>query len=113
AMIFAAAVAGAQEQPAQPPAGATPATPETPSATPGVQSVTVVDVTELPQNVQSQVDEVVAQGGEEELRKLRSSVDASPQATSALQAKGLTSQHVVAISMSQDGALTLITKKPG
>ena len=110
AVMFAAA-ASAQEQPTQPPTS-TPAAPETPSAAPSVQSVRVVDVTELPENTQAQIDQVVAQGGEAELQKLRSSVDPSPQAKSALQAKGLTSAHVIAASMSQDGALTLITKKP-
>ncbi|MBS3649051.1 hypothetical protein KEU06_10570 [Pseudaminobacter sp. 19-2017] len=110
ALMFAAG-ASAQEQPTQPPAS-TPAAPEAPSAAPSIQSVTVVDVTELPESTQRQVDQVVAQGGETELQNLRSSVDSSPQAKSALEAKGLTSAHVIAASMSQDGALTLVTKKP-
>ncbi|MGB3389300.1 MAG: hypothetical protein WBA88_15080 [Pseudaminobacter sp.] len=112
AAIMFAAAASAQEQPAQPPASAAPTAPEAPSAAPSIQSVTVVDITELPENTQTQIDQVVAQGGEAELQKLRSSVDSSPQAKSALEAKGLTSEHVIAASMSQDGALTLITKKP-
>lgn len=118
AMMFAAA-ANAQEQPAQSPAAPTPATPQAPAAAPeapatapSIQSVTVVDIKELPENTQTQIDQVVAQGGEAQLQQLRSSVDSSPQAKSALEAKGLTSAHVVAASMSQDGALTLITKKP-
>ncbi|MBS3652586.1 hypothetical protein KEU06_28835 [Pseudaminobacter sp. 19-2017] len=111
AAVMFAAGASAQEQPIQPPAS-TPAAPEAPSTAPSIQSVTVVDVTELPESTQKQIDQVVAQGGEAELQNLRSSVDSSPQAKSALEAKGLTSAHVIAASMSQDGALTLVTKKP-
>lgn len=111
ALMFAAS-AGAQEQPAQPPVATTPATPQAPSTAPSIQSVTVVDVTELPETTQTQIDQVVEQGGEDGLKKLRSSVDTSPEAKAALEAKGLTSAHVVAASMTQEGVLTLITKKP-
>jgi hypothetical protein len=55
----------------------------------------------------------VAQRGEADLQKLRSSIDATPEIKSALEAKGLTSAQVIAASMSPEGALTLVTKKAG
>jgi hypothetical protein len=95
--------------PAQPPAAAT----EAPSAAPAIQSVSIVDMTELPETTQKQVEDVVAQRGEADLQQLRSSIDATPEIKSALEAKGLTSAQVIAASMSPEGALTLVTKKAG
>ena len=95
--------------PAQPPAAAT----EAPAPAPAIQSVSIVDMTELPEATQKQVEDVVAQRGESDLQKLRSSIDATPQIKSALEAKGLTSAQVIAASMSPEGALTLVTKKAG
>ncbi len=82
-----------------------------PPATPGIQSIDVVDVEQLPEETQTQVNEVVAERGEDNLQKLRQSIDANPEIKSALEAKGLTSAHVIAASMTPQGALTLITKK--
>jgi hypothetical protein len=101
------------EAPVQPPAQA-PAQP--PAAVPeagatSIKSVNVVDITELPADTQKQVSEVVAQRGDDNLQRLRSSIDGMPQLKSALEAKGVTSAQVIAASMSPDGALTLITKK--
>jgi len=97
------------QAPAQPPAAA----PAPPSAAPtGIKSVTVVDVQELPEATQKQVNDIVAQRGDADLQQLRSSIDTTPEIKSALEAKGLTSAHVIAASMSPDGALTL-TRKAG
>ena len=68
---------------------------------------------ELPEDTQTKVNEVVAQRGEEGLQKLRTSIEATPEIKSALEAKGLTPAHVIAASMGSGGALTLITKKSG
>ena len=107
-----AAAANAQTQttpaPAQPPAAA----PESPSAgAPAIQSVNIVDMAELPAETQTKVNEVVAERGEDGLQKLRTSIEATPQIKTALEAKGLTPAHVIAASMGSGGALTLITKK--
>jgi hypothetical protein len=117
-LAFAAATgahAQSTQTPAQPPATAPaqpPAAPEAPAAaTPEIKSVTVVDIQELPEATQKQVNEVVQQRGTEQLDRLRTSIDGMPQLKSALEAKGLTSAQVIAASMSEDGALTLITKK--
>ena len=96
--------------PAQPPAAA----PEAPAAqAPAIQSVNIVDMAELPEDTQTKVNEVVAERGEEGLQKLRTSIEATPEIKSALEAKGLTPAHVIAASMGSGGALTLITKKSG
>ena len=108
-----AATANAQEAPAaQPPAQAPSTAPEAPGAAQTqIRSVNIIDMTELPEATQTQVNEVVAQGGEASLQQLRTTIDANPDIKSALEAKGLTSAHVIAASMGPEGALTLVTKK--
>jgi 3-methyladenine DNA glycosylase AlkD len=59
--------------------------------------------------VRSKVENVAAQTSEDDLRSLRSSIDATPEAASALKAKGLTSSQVVAINIA-DGVLTLFAR---
>jgi len=58
--------------------------------------------------VRAKVDEVVAQTSED-LQSLRKSIGATPEAASALKAKGLSSSHVVAINIA-DGVLTIFAK---
>jgi len=91
------------QPPSQPPVS-------TPDA-PKVERFNVVDVSELPQDTQKQVEQVVAQAGNDNLQQMRSTIDATPEAKAALAAKGATSAQVVATSMAKDGTLTLITKK--
>lgn len=115
ASLMLAGAASAQQQPApQPapsPATPAPATPQAQPAVPTIQSVNIVDITELPKDTQTQVKQVIAQRGDDGLKKLRSSIDATPKVKSALEAKGMSSAQVVAASMEPNGALTLITKK--
>lgn len=109
-LIFAHAANAQQQTPVQPPA-TTPA-PAAPEATAtAIKTVTVVDIKELPEATQTQVTAIVAQHSEDDLKKLRSSIDATQPAKSALEAKGLTSAQVIAASLTQDGALTLVTRK--
>lgn len=127
-LAFAAAPAFAQSAaPADPsppreaaPPAVQPATPQSQApaeAAPGVpaiQSISVVDFTELPAETQGQVDKLSKERGEEELVKLRSTLDSVPQISSALKEKGFTSADVVVASLSPNGALTLVTRKqPG
>lgn len=116
AALMLASAASAQQQPAPAPAApaqSAPAAPEAQSGVPEIQSVSVVDITELPETTQTQVNELVSQRSDEDLQKLRSSIDATPKVKSALEAKGLSSAQVIAATMGNDGALTLITKKAG
>lgn len=98
-----------QPAPESPPAAA----PQKPAAPPAIQSVNVVDITELPEETQSQVNQLVAQRGETEMQKLRSAIDAAPNIKSALEAKGLSSTHVLIAQMNPNGQLTLVTRKAG
>jgi hypothetical protein len=66
---------------------------------------------QLPPETKTQVDAFVAKQGNDGLQKLRQSIDSTPEAKSALQQKGMTSQQVVAASLDDNGTLTLITKK--
>jgi hypothetical protein len=73
-----------------------------------IRSIQVVDVKDLNPVVRSKV-EVVAQTSKEDMQSLRNSIDATPEAASALKAKGLSSSQVVAINIA-DGVLTLFAK---
>ena len=115
ASLMLASVASAQQQPTPQPAPApTAPAPAAPKAqAPAIQSVNIVDIKELPAATQTEVNQIVAQRGDAGLQKLRSSIDATPEVKSAMDAKGVTSAQVIAASMEPNGALTLITKKAG
>jgi len=93
--------------------GAAPSQPEaqTPPAESStvIRSIQVVDVKDLKPTVRSKIDEIVAQTSEKDIQALRKSIDATPEAASALKAKGLSSAQVVAINIA-DGVLTLFAK---
>jgi hypothetical protein len=74
-----------------------------------IRSIQVVDIKDLKPELRSKVDEVVAHTSDEDMQSLRRAIDSTPEAASALKAKGLSSLHVVAIGVA-DGVLTLITK---
>lgn len=100
--------AHAQEAPAPQSPSQSPAT--APNEAP-MQRVNVVDVSELSEESQKQVEQIVAEANDENLQQMRSNIDAIPGAKEALEAKGATSAQVVATNVSGDGTLTLITKK--
>ena len=74
-----------------------------------IRSIQVVDIKQLQPAVRAKVDEIVAQTSEEDLQSLRKSIDATPEAVSALKAKGLNSSHVVGFNVA-DGVLTIFAK---
>ena len=74
-----------------------------------IRSIQVVDLKELQPAVRSKVDGIVAQTSEEDMQSLRKSIDSTPEAASALKAKGLSSLQVVAINIA-DGVLTLFAR---
>jgi hypothetical protein len=76
-----------------------------------IRSFQVVDVEELKADARSKVDAIVAHAKPEEIKSLRATIDATPQALSALEAKGRVTAQVVAINIDEDGVLTMITKK--
>jgi hypothetical protein len=94
----------AQGAPSQPEAQTPPAQSST-----VIRSIQVVDIKELQPAVRSKVDEIVARTSDEDIQSLRKAIDATPEAASALKAKGLTSSHVVAINIA-DGVLTMFAK---
>lgn len=74
-----------------------------------IRTIQVVDIKDLKPEVRSKVESVAAKTSEDDLRSLRSSIDATPEAVSALKAKGLTSAQIVAINIA-NGVLTLFAK---
>jgi Spy/CpxP family protein refolding chaperone len=83
----------------------------TPAAQPNklIQSVRIVNVKDLKPEMRSKVDDVVASTSEEDMQSLRKSIDATPEAASALKAQGLNSSQVVAINIT-GGVLTMFAK---
>src|SRR6202022_1141059 len=84
-------------------------TPPDQSSTVIIRSTQVVAIKDLKAGLLSKGDEVVARTSEEDMQSLRKSIDATPEAASALKAKGLSSSQVVAINIA-DGVLTLFAK---
>lgn len=111
AVILAGAVATHAQDSTTPQTSSQPPVDAPDATAPTIQRVNVVDVSELPQETQDQVDQLVAQTSADNLKQLQTSIDATPEAKAALEAKGASSSQVVATSMGTDGTLTLITKK--
>jgi len=84
---------------------------QTPSAQPEklIKSVQIVNVKDLKPEMRSKVDEAAAHTSAEDMQSLRQSIDATPEAASALKAEGLSSSQVVAINIA-GGVLTLFAK---
>ena len=61
--------------------------------------------------MRSQVDALVTNTKQEEIKSLRASIKSIPEAVSALKAKGRNSAQVVAINIDKEGVLTMFTKK--
>ena len=99
----------AQGTPSQPQTQTQPAQTPPAQSSPIIRSIQVVDLKDVKPAVRAKVDEVVAHTSEDDLQSLRKSIDATPEAASALKAKGLSSSQVVAINIA-DGVLTMFTK---
>ena len=76
-----------------------------------IQGFQVVDVEELKGDVRTKVDDIVAHTKQEDIKSLRTSIEATPEALSALKAKGRITAQVVAININKEGILTMFTKK--
>ena len=74
-------------------------------------NVTVIDIDALPTAIQSQVNAMIAQASKDDVRALRGSIEATPEASAALKARGLGSDEVVAALVDGEGGLTLITNQ--
>jgi hypothetical protein len=74
-----------------------------------IRSIQVVNIKDLKPEVRSKVEDIVAKTSDDDLRSLRSSIDATPEAAAALKANGPNSSQVVAINIA-DGVLTLFAK---
>ncbi|KAA3449775.1 hypothetical protein C7I87_15055 [Mesorhizobium sp. SARCC-RB16n] len=82
--------------------------PEQGAADQSFTDVAIVAVEDLPAEIKAQAEAVITQTSAEDLLRLQNSIDASPQATTALRANGLNSSQVVAANIDGDGTLTLI-----
>ena len=73
-----------------------------------ITNIVVVAMEDLPAGLKAQAEDVVTRTTAEDLVRLQKSVDASPEAVSALRANGLNSTQVVAANIDGDGTVTLI-----
>ncbi|MEH2500429.1 serine protease inhibitor ecotin [Bradyrhizobium sp. AZCC 1678] len=74
-----------------------------------IRSIQVINIKDLKPEVRSKVEDAVATTSENDLQKLRDSIDTTPEAVSALKAKGLSSSHVVAITVA-NGVLMIFAR---
>lgn len=84
------------------------AQPDPEGSGPRFTNVVVVPIEDLPTEMKTQAEAVVTRTTAKDLARLQHSVDASPEAVSALRANGLNSSQVVAANVDGDGTLTLI-----
>lgn len=105
--LAAGGYAGAETLTPVPPATQVPGTQNSPA----IRTVTVLDMGSLPPEVRAQVNAMVSQASQDDLRQLRDAIDAMPIATHALKAKGMSSAEIVAAAFDDDGELTLIAQE--
>lgn len=86
---------------------------EAPTSAPTISSVKVVEFDELPETSKAQVNQLVATRTADELQKLREAIEKAPAVKSAVEAKGFSSRDVVLAQVSNDGELTIVTRKAG
>ena len=104
----ASAQAPSTERPsAKPPASSQ----EAPAGAPTITSVKVVEIDELPEASKAQVNQLVATRTAAELETLRQAVEKAPAAKSAVEAKGFSTRDVVLAQVSNEGELTIVTRK--
>lgn len=97
---FVQAQGGPSQSPAQAPAA---------QSSNVIRTIQVVDIKDLKPAARAKVDDVVAHTSDQDIQSLRKSIDATPEAATALKAKGLSSAQVVAINIA-DGVLTMFAK---
>ena len=76
-----------------------------------IRSIEVVDIEDLQSDLRGKVDALLASMKQDELQSLRKLIDETPEAVSALKAKGRVTAQVVAINVDKDGVLTMFTKR--
>ena len=73
-----------------------------------IPNVTIIALNALPFDMQLQVGATVAHANKDDIQVLRSSIDATPEASAALKARGMSSAEVIAALVDEEGGLTLI-----
>lgn len=76
-----------------------------------IHSIQVIDLEDLQSDLRRKVEALLASTKQDELQSLRDIIDKTPEAVSALKAKGRVTAQVVAINVDKDGVLTVFTKR--
>ena len=111
AAVLAAAANAQAPAPERPAAQPPTSSQEAPANAPTITSVKVVEIDELPEPTKAQVNQLVATRTADELEKLRQAIEKAPAVKSAVEAKGFSSRDVVLAQVSNDGELTIVTRK--
>lgn len=110
--VILAGVAYAQAPSTERPSAKPPASSqEAPAGAPTITSVKVVEIDELPEASKAQVNQLVATRTADELEKLRQAIEKAPAVKSAVEAKGFSTRDVVLAQVSNEGELTIVTRK--
>jgi PPE-repeat protein len=110
--VILAGTAYAQAPSTERPAAKPPASSqEAPAGAPTITSVKVVEIDELPDASKAQVNQLVATRTADELEKLRQAIEKAPAVKSAVEAKGFSTRDVVLAQVSNEGELTIVTRK--
>jgi hypothetical protein len=72
-------------------------------------NVAIIAMNALPPDAQMQIEATIAQTSKDDMQALRRSIDATPEASLALRATGLSSAVVIAALVDDEGRLTLVT----
>ena len=113
ATILAGAAHAQAPAPASPSAQPPASSQEAPANAPTITSVKVVELDELPEATRAQVNQLVATRTADELEKLRQAIEKAPAVKSAVEAKGFSPRDVVLAQVSNEGELTIVTRKAG
>src|SRR5271163_1928985 len=70
-------------------------------------NVAIIAMNALPPDAQMQIEATIAQTSKDDMQALRRSIDATPEASLALRATGLSSADVIAALVDDKGTLTL------
>jgi hypothetical protein len=88
-----------------------PSSADTEQSDSAIRSIQVIDIEDLQSDLRGKVDALLASMKKDELQSLRNIIDETPEAVSALKAKGRVTAQVVAVNVDKDGVLTMFTKR--
>ncbi|MGW9329937.1 hypothetical protein [Bosea sp. NPDC055594] len=114
AALALAGVAQAQTEPSGTPPVQSPVTsPDIVPAASEITAIHVVELDDLPDEARARVNQHVATRTANEVQQLQQAIEAVPTVRSAVEAQGFSARDVVMAEMSDEGELTIVTRRIG